>query len=108
MRRFFNEDFNAEAAFSWKSTIYTAIAGVLIASALGGFGWMVNRCLKFEALEKQVTSLEIRIDEQYKILHMRINKEQETRTDEFESLVGRQLSIIAEQNKILYDLHKGK
>jgi len=112
MRRFFNKDFNVESDFSWKSTIYTAIVGVLIASALGGFGWMVNCCLKFEAVEKRVISLDSEKDEPHRVLHMRITKEQEARTNEFERLISRQLvlmeKILEEQSKILHDLHKEK
>ena len=75
---------------------------------LGGVWLTIRNIWRYDGLEQQVNSLNAKIDEQYRVLHMRITKEQDTRTDEFESLIAKQLEIIKEQNRILYDLHKGK
>lgn len=106
MKRFIYKTEGESSKFSWLKTVQSLLLGALVTTAIGWVLWVTDCSRKKEATEKQVASLSAKIDKQYEVLHMRITKEQETRTDEFEGLVSKQLEIFKEQNRILVEQNK--
>ena len=107
MRRFFYRESgeNGEKVeFSWYRTILTALIGGIIVTTISWITWVSKCSLGKEGLETRIIALEGKYDKQIEILHMRITKETDSRMDEFESLISRQLKLLEEQNRILYDL----
>jgi hypothetical protein len=79
--------------FSWAKAAKTAVLGAIAVALIGGTAAWVTRQSRLagrvDALERKATELE-HMDT---ILHQRVTREEETRMDEFEKLIGGQLEI---------------